>query len=769
MGRGDIRRRFGCLLLAGIFLLGTAGCGTAKEPQEEEDKELVLTGEMVPTASFQEVKFNLGNLSKFVWQDDHLLYLESTWDKERQIAQTTLYQVNQDGTGTPEALYTGISEDYSILQFTVGREGSFYFLERKMEENGAASLYLRKLGSGLQEVYLQAVQGEEFGTLAQSYHSFSDMHVDSNGNLLLEGVNNRGYFFDTEGRYTGSDEVPAYQGQMIDAGSQGYFYVCQDGVTWGTQNFVFQKVDFAGGRLGAEESRDLSAAQKNGMENGTILSGYDLGILISMENGLWSYDYDTGECLELLDWQKMGVDGSILTEIRFLQPDFPLENLSGYAEPPAEGGLVPGTVPEIPPVLEAFSYDVSLSGGQNPEIVRVGYLDRGYVPEKQTVTLGMAYVSTPRMGQLVRSFNRSNMKYEVVIKNYDDMDTFTNDLLFNPSEVPDMLELGWVNKDMLEKKGLLEDLTPYFKESDVVGEADIMEAVWDSCGSEEGLYSMMTNFSLTSLYTTADTIPRSGWTYDQLFGLGKDYPDSKLLNVYSAGSVWNLLSNTMDSYIDWEKGECHFDSPEFKGLLENVKGLSYPENQEDQRVFYSDEEAAKLLKKEFLLQYIYYYSPYDYSQQYNEYKDKAWDVGFPTQDGELCYLMSPMLQFSICSASPCKDGAWAFLEFVLSEEQQSWYGSERGGFPVRKDAFEAYLRKPYNPLYHMEGEDTSEEMAERLRNVMEHLRLDSFTSTGEIDKIIHEEIQAFFAGDKTVEQCVEIIQNKAQLYLDVNY
>ncbi|MCM1065181.1 MAG: extracellular solute-binding protein, partial [Eubacterium sp.] len=146
-----------------------------------------------------------------------------------------------------------------------------------------------------------------------------------------------------------------------------------------------------------------------------------------------------------------------------------------------------------------------------------------------------------------------------------------------------------------------------------------------------------------------------------------------------------------------------------------------------------------------------------------------WDVGYPTRDGELCYLMNPLMQFSIYSNSPNKEGAWAFMEFLLSEEEQSWYGSDLGGFPVRKDAFEAYLERPYHAVYNMADDHTSEETIRMLRDMMEHLRMSQIVRNGEISGIVAEETQAYFAGDKTVEQCVEIIQNRVQLYLDENF
>lgn len=46
-----------------------------------------------------------------------------------------------------------------------------------------------------------------------------------------------------------------------------------------------------------------------------------------------------------------------------------------------------------------------------------------------------------------------------------------------------------------------------------------------------------------------------------------------------------------------------------------------------------------------------------------------------------------------------------------------------------------------------------------------HMALNQ-NNADEITSIINEELQAYFAGDKTVAQTAAIIQNRVQLYLD---
>ncbi|MDE5589648.1 MAG: hypothetical protein K2J60_11000 [Acetatifactor sp.] len=180
--------------------------------------------------------------------------------------------------------------------------------------------------------------------------------------------------------------------------------------------------------------------------------------------------------------------------------------------------VAPENAPKLSPVLEALSYDtIGLGSSEDAEVVQIGYLDRGYVPEKQIITLGLPMITTTKPGKFVRKFNRSSTKYEISIKNYNDIDAFTEDLLFHQSEIPDILDVSWIDKEMPESKGLLADLEPYFQKSDVAGQSDILDLIWDSCENDGEITSMITAFSIGSLGTSADTILTDGWTYDQFF------------------------------------------------------------------------------------------------------------------------------------------------------------------------------------------------------------------------------------------------------------
>ena len=125
----------------------------------------------------------------------------------------------------------------------------------------------------------------------------------------------------------------------------------------------------------------------------------------------------------------------------------------------------------------------------------------------------------------------------------------------------------------------------------------------------------------------------------------------------------------MGEFIDWKAGRCSFDSREFKELLEKINGLDYPVEQNKVDKI----ELENLISQQVLFQYVFYGSPYDYDEKLTETGGRIKSIGYPAMDGEPVYLFSPSQNLAIYAEASNRDGAWAFMEFLLSQGEQSWY------------------------------------------------------------------------------------------------
>ena len=135
-------------------------------------------------------------------------------------------------------------------------------------------------------------------------------------------------------------------------------------------------------------------------------------------------------------------------------------------------------------------------------------------------------------------------------------------------------------------------------------------------------------------------------------------------------------------------------------------------------------------------------------------------VGYPTGNGILYNEMISITPLGINHASEAKEGAWAFLEFLLSEN----YQGRKTGFPVRQDSFEKYLEQTqmFNGVVQIELTEKDKEV---LQSIIDHAYWMQAHAPYEVFHIIYEEAGAVFAGDKTSEEAAEIIQRRVQLYI----
>ena len=179
-----------------------------------------------------------------------------------------------------------------------------------------------------------------------------------------------------------------------------------------------------------------------------------------------------------------------------------------------------------------------------------------------------------------------------------------------------------------------------------------------------------------------------------------------------------------------------------------------------------DEEVEKFLNGEFLMRVDAVSAPYLYQQNCQMYQDKAHYIGSPTLDGKPCFEIFPQREFCIYEKSEHKDGAWAVIEYMLSEELQNWYGNGRGNFPVRKDAFLSYLERPYGVGEIYEKTTTEEQYRQELKYMSDYFYINDTDEDLIILDVLSDETQAFFAGDKSAQEVAQIIQSRVQNYMD---
>lgn len=732
------------MLLA--VLWGVTGCagqsadadreGAGEASVGEDTGEKALQGVLAPLAEYHELDVSPTEYHNCEILDGGLLFTKMEWLAQENIGYTVVCRKEWTDEGEPrivEESERGIEMYY--LCWT-DREGSLLIFGMDRREGGDRFFVKKKDDQG-QEVYCCYLETPVADPGLMAYGD-----TDAEGNSALYNRNGDVYTFDSQGQETGcvKTELTQVEG-ILDAGEDGLFLYQNQ---WATGKACLQRIDCKAGTL--DPVREISV---NGLleerEGFTVLGGGELGLLLSSVDTLWSYHVETGETDELLKWNDpyVNVDGTNVKRI--------------LCEASEDGR----GIERAQALLQYWGEDLT-------EAADIRFVDRSLIPERRTVTLGASL--TDAVAGQVRRYNRSGGEYVIDIREYD-MEQFMDSLLFGKGDIPDLLDIRWTDQELLAQKGILEDLEPYFASSQVVSREDILENVWNA-GCHGGVMTgAVTSFTLETLVTTAENVPTDGWDIEDLLQIQEEYPKSMLLEYHSPDNTLRLVLTTgFGQYIDWENMTCRFDSDSFVKLLDDIRGLTYPEQMEVKhgQVIYEDDMIKAFLDREYLIKRVFISSPRGYQEAVKKHGKEARWVGYPTFDGSCWYLMNGGRELAIYSKSSCKEGAWSFIEYLLSEEEQSWYGRSGQGFPVRKESFEEYLRKPYaadNTVYYPVLPEPSEEDRENIRFMAEHSYLGQ-TSMSKAYTIVSEEAEAFFAGEKNARETAEVIQNRVQLFLD---
>lgn len=418
-----------------------------------------------------------------------------------------------------------------------------------------------------------------------------------------------------------------------------------------------------------------------------------------------------------------------------------------------------------------------------------------YIPEgREVVTLGTfskVYSWSP-MYMAVNAFNQAQEKYFVYIEIYNNYNSFLIDIA--RKQGTDLYDLCWgVSVNALVDKGILEDLTPYFEGSAAVGRDDIVDVVWRAGSVDDKLYFLIPCFLCSGILVEKGYTNEGAWSGKDYLELGKKYPGSMLSRHIQEPSsqILSELKEYMAAFINWENMTCSFDGDEFIALLEDLKTLSsYPYEALDESATRADQLRGKANLTE-LVTVKMDSGLYNYRDIKDAFGDSYEIAGLPTADGSLKYGLVYDQMYGISAASENKEGAWAFLEYLVSEEYQqptrpgdilSECSLLNGRFPARKDLLEwglqaniDYVTDPNGMLvYHtnfytgerIEGyEGFTEEDKQAVLRIIDNSYKQAFEMDYTLLAILSEETAPFFQGQKSAKEAAKIIQNRVSLYL----
>ena len=750
------------LVAAVVLAMGLVACG-GKETEEMTPNE---TAGYVYVPQFQTLETGEEtHINNVKIHNEKLYYLSYTYDESTQEPKNEFICRPLDNLKNAETLNLNIETIEGFISgmgdFTFDKDGNLYaikhispiYVEGMEYKDSDYKTFLAKYTADLQEVW-----SLDLAEIFTEENSYVQNMITGGENKIYLSSNNVIYVIDGTGNFIKTISVNADWINGLTATSDGRVFTVQ----YGNKGMEIAEVDTVKDVMG-------ETLQNIPDTNSEIRAGQNGTLLVGGYNKLYEYDLNAQEATEVLDWVESNIHGNSVRDISIL----------------ADGRLA------------VFCDDYE----GTPEVVFLTKTESSKVPQKKVLTIGTLYESNSSLQEAVVNFNKKNTEYALKIKAYIDEtaewteSTYSDALTQIHADMaggnsPDLIDLSMVNLRNMAAKGVLEDLTPYLEKSETANIDDFVPSVLNAYNVNGIQTTVPAYFTINTLLARTSVVGEEpGWTMEEMIALAKANPDAKLMHGMTKElALQTCLMYASDSFIDYESGTCSFDSPEFIQFLEfaNCFDLEYEYNEDES--FPKMLQAGKILLSNASFSDVHEYQMYHLMFE----EDGVTAIGYPTADGKPGVFLSGSEIYGISAQSENKEGAWKFLESMLSEQQSS----HMWGFPSRKELLEEMFKEACEPEYQkdengeilMDEEGNSkqypktswgydnwdvdiyaatQEEIDGVRHLIEIARPLSRESE-EIYSIIGEEAAPYFAGQKSAEEVAKIIQSRVRIYVSEN-
>ena len=442
------------------------------------------------------------------------------------------------------------------------------------------------------------------------------------------------------------------------------------------------------------------------------------------------------------------------------------------------------------------------------QLVLMTATPRDQLPEKTTLIYATLYLNYEAREKILR-FNKTNEKYRIEVRDYSQYVTGDDDgsaalqklnTEILAGTVPDILDTSSLPLRQYGAKGILEDLWPYIESDPDLGRDALMLRPLEANQQDGKLYEIFNTFYIRTAAGPAQVGGnRTSWTLAELQAALEEMPEG--CSIFGASDTRDEMLSTvlalnMDQFVDWDTGECSFDSDAFKALLSFCG--SFPAEFSWENVdweTWEEEEVRILTDKQLLCQlYLRSFDSWTIQRTGALFRDDFSYIGYPKEDGSCGSSFVASRGTAMTSACKDKEGAWSFLRETLlpRNEEDRWY---YGDFPINKKDFDKMVSQVLEPRYQQDenGEPLLDEngqpvpvdpgsmwitddMEVPLRNVNQedvdkvmdlYNAIDSFYRYDEkIYNAVQEVAGQYFAGDKPLDDAAKLIQSKVSLYVN---
>lgn len=349
---------------------------------------------------------------------------------------------------------------------------------------------------------------------------------------------------------------------------------------------------------------------------------------------------------------------------------------------------------------------------------------RSKTATEETITIRVAVIEPYTLPiQEVLDFQDSNPGYQIETVSFADQEALN--LALASGEPLDLIQIDELDATRYSFNDYFIDLAPYIENDEYLLKTDFYYELWEMCKLEDALPTVMTNFSLQGLYGPRELYGSdSALSWDAFREATQDtrfYESTVRENALMwLSSIVEVGTDEMTSEAVADLSEALVQSKLFQANFETVD-YNIP-GSESNLMWLNASSSQAVARLEMNGVRLWGTEELSY-------------MGYPTERGQgISFTQSR--SYAVFSGSNNQNAAWVFLRYLLLA------GNEDTGISI--------LRQKDNPIL------------EQLISATDNQAL-AYSSP--LISIILEEAGGYYADEKDVEDVVEIISNRARIYL----
>lgn len=458
------------------------------------------------------------------------------------MGSTDLNTIQAGADGTLWAIYGSYTYRYNPPADLAEDDSMYNYYEEG--ENKTGLLHLDADGKEIKRIEFS--QTDEDGNNLY----VSSFFVDNSGNVYLSDWQNV-YIYDQDGNKKTTVDLGENGGDLCElkAGVVGVSYYKNDEAKPEESGRVFQEIDPATGKLTGDTVKLPDVAY-------SFFPGDDVYDIYYDYNGnIYGYKFDTDTKDKVIDW---------------IECDINSNNINSYS-----------ILPDGRVIAFESSYD-DQAQKNNMQLIVMTRVDAASVVNKTVLTFACMYLDWNMRDAIVK-FNRASNTHRIVVRDYSEYNTdddynagiqkLNTEML--SGKLPDMIDINTYSMpvEQYAAKGFLTDLYELIDADPDMSRESFVQPVIKALESADGkLYQLPSTFAVS----TAIALDKVAGDYDTWNlasvkdAMTKLQDGASVFDVYRTKTdiLQTCISRNIDAFVDWENGSAHFDSDEFKALLE---------------------------------------------------------------------------------------------------------------------------------------------------------------------------------------------------------